>query len=191
MKTMKKLTFLFVFATLVFTFTNCSKSSDPAPTPALKSALDSVKANFIGTWTFKSVTVQQVSNGKIGTATDCSKAGLTSAGFTNTNWQNITPEPSFIYSGSNSNVTVSYPCLNNGGGLNDASTFDVTQLSANQFQIYSTSTSGAKTTLTFTLNKKDITSTSIKANFVSNGSAPNSGSVCATLGYVVTYQFTR
>jgi hypothetical protein len=189
MKSLKSL-FSIMLVAVVIALASCSKSSDP--TPAQKSALDSVKASLTGKWAFKSVTVQQISNGKVGTAVDCSKAGLTSAGFTNTNWQNVTPETTFFYAGGTSNeVSVSYPCLNNGAGTIDPSTVTVTQISPTQFQFYTTSTSGAKTTLTFTFNKKDITSTSVKATFVSNGTAPNSGSVCATLGYVVTYQFTR
>lgn len=188
---MKKLMIITMVALMAVTFTNCSKSGDPTPIQAQKTSLDSVKTAMVGTWKFKSVTVQQFGNGKIGTAVDCSKTGLTSAGFTNTNWQSLAGPLTYEYSNSTMNVNVFYPCQNNGAGTTDPSTFNVSQLDTNNFQFYSTSTSGAKTTLTFVINKHDITSTSIKAKLISNGTAPNSGYVSATLGYAVTYQFTR
>lgn len=186
---MKKhiLSLIMVVATVIFI--SCSKSGDP--TPKQMSSLDSVKASMTGTWLFKLATVTEISNNKTGTMVDCSKSGLFSAGFTNTNWESLAGVISFIYSGSVNAVTVNYPCSNNGSGFNDQSTFNISQLTADTFQFYSTSTSGAKTTLTFVIDKKDITPTSIKANLISNGTAPNNGYVSATLGYSVIYTFTR
>lgn len=179
MKIMKKISFLFVFAALAFTFVDCSKSSDP--TPAQKTALDSVKSALSGTWKFKSVTVTQTSNSKTGTAVDCGKAQLSSAGFSNTNWQQFTVEPNFTYTGSNSKVTIDYPCLS--GDPTDAASFIINQISSEVFNIQF-SDIGYTNLMTFQIKTSDIKTSNIKVTLISIGTISMNG-------YLTTYQFIK
>lgn len=179
MKTLKNLFFLSISTLVVATFTSCSKSSDP--TPVQKTALDSVKMALTGTWTFKSVTVTQISNGKTGTATDCSKTQLNSAGFSNQNWKNFTPEPTFAYAGSNSNVIINYPCLV--GNPSDNASFVITQISKEVFNVQFNDFSFTNL-MTFQVNSADTKTSTIKAILISTGSINMSD-------YTVTYNFTK
>jgi hypothetical protein len=160
---------------------SCSKSGDPAPTQAQKTALDSVKAAMTGVWKFTSVTVAQVSPSKSATTSTCGKAELSAAGFANTNWKNFTGEPNFTYASSDSKVTIDYPCLNN--DPTDAATFVITQVSSEVFNIEFNDI-GTTDIMTFQVKSSDVKTANIKATLISTGSVNMSG-------YNVTYQFTK
>lgn len=178
---MKKqiLSLIMVVATVILI--SCSKSGDPAPTQAQKTALDSVKLALSGTWKFSSVTVAQISPSKTATTSTCGKAELSAAGFANTNWKNFTVEPNFKYATSNSNVTIDYPCLS--GDPTDAASFVITQVSAEVFNIQFNDI-GYINLMTFQIKSSDVKTSNIKATLVSTGTVDMSG-------YKVTYQFTK
>ena len=78
----------------IVTFTSCGdKSTDPQPVVAGKTNLEIVKASLVGSWTFKSVKVTELSSGKSATTSTCSQSELIGAKFSNENWKDITPEP--------------------------------------------------------------------------------------------------
>lgn len=181
MKNLKNFSLVFLLAVLAFTFSSCSKSGDPTPTPAQKTALDSVKLAMTGTWKFTSVTVVQVSPSKTATTSSCDRTELSTAGFANTNWQNFTGEVNYTYAGSNSNVTIDYPCLS--GDPTDAASFVISQVSAEVFNI-KFSDLGYDNIMTFQVKSSDVKTSNIKATLISYGSVNMSG-------YNVTYHFTK
>lgn len=180
MKNLKSLFFLSIFALSVAMF-SCSKSGDPTPTTAQKTALDSVKAALTGKWTFSSVSVHQVSTNKSATTSSCGKSELTSAGFSNQNWKNFTPEPTFTYAGSNSAVTINYPCLTN--NPSDAASFVITQVSAKVFNVQFNDIATSNL-MTFQINSADTKTSTIKATLSSTGTVSMND-------YTATYLFTK
>jgi len=166
-----------LFAVLAITFSNCSKSGDPTPSstgPVVVSNLDQVKATLKGVWTFKDVTVTQISTGKSATTSTCAKTELAVAGlFTNTNWKSVTVEPIYTFSGIN-NVSAFYPCLPPSSSQTDPN-ITWTLIQNSDGTVTFTLSQGD----TFIINVSDISPNLIKASKVN------------TLGYVVVNQFTR
>lgn len=173
------LSLIMVVATMVTI--SCSKSGDPTPTQAQKTALDSVKAAMVGTWKFSSMTVKQISSGKSATTSTCGKAELTAANFGNTNWTPVTPEFNYTYktdgSASESNVCAT----------GTISVIVTTSLNADKSANVTISDAISKNVLSvYQVQSKNITSTTILANIVSDGSVS-----AASTGYSVLYKFTR
>lgn len=174
MKTIKNLSTILVFAVVAFTFTNCSKSDDPTPVQQqqTKTNLEVVKATFAGKWTFKSVTVTQNSSGKSATTSTCERTELASAGFTDTNWKAVSPEPTFTYTSDNQ-VSVNFPCL--AGNPTDSNV----KITATQNSDGTVLVNIPSENVSYIVNVSDIKETSIKASLVN------------TLGYTAILEFTK
>lgn len=177
---MKNLFSLILMVSVLF-LASCSKTDDPTPsapntpttptTPTVQTNLDKVKATLVGTWTFQSVKVTEISTSKSATTSTCAKTELKAAGlFTNTTWQNITPLPNFTYV-STTSVNVNYPCLVG----SPTSTESITLVENSD----GTVTMTIPNQNSYKVNPSDITTTSIKANLVNAN------------GYIVEYQFKR
>lgn len=176
---MKKLSILFVAAILAFTLSDCS-TSDPAPTPAQKTALDSVKAVMTGTWKFSSVAVMEISTGKSAATSTCSRDELKVKGlFTNTNWLQLTPEFNFIFNQDGS-ATMTNACIA------ASSSAKVTAVKNSDDTVTITIDGGGTAVQVYKLTSKNTSASSVKASLISDGNF-----VSATAGYNVVMTFTR
>lgn len=178
MKNLKCLFFLSVVALSVAMF-SCSKSGDPTPTTAQKTALDSVKSAMTGTWKFTSLKVTQVSSGKTASTSNCSKSELSTAGFGNTNYVPVTPEFNYTYGGSTSG-TMSNACA-------AVSTSASVSATLNSDKTVTVTINGGGTAVhVYNVKSTDISPNTIKATLISDGSTTSSGQ-----GYSVLITFSR
>lgn len=176
---MKKISILFAVALFAITFTNCSKSGDPAPTQAQKTALDSVKLAMTGTWKFSSLAVMELSSSKSASTSSCAKTELSSAGFANTNWQKITPEFTFVY-GGNTSAAGSNDCIT------ASANYAITATQNSDGTVNITFDAGGSSAQVYNVKSKAITSNLITTTFISVG-----GVVSSNYGYKVIVKFTR
>lgn len=176
MKNLKNILFLATIMVVSAIFTSCGSKNDD-PVPAKKTDLEVVQASLVGNLAFQSVVVSQISSGKTGKTSTCAKGELFGAGFTDTKWENLTPEPNFVFSGTSA-VSIAYPCLVSPEP--DPTTYTLTENTDGSFEFI------LPNNIEFKIKKEDITDTTLKAVLIKNGL-----SISNSLGYTVTYFFTK
>lgn len=163
----------------IVTMFSCSKKGDP--TPAQKTALDSVKLAMTGKWVFKSVTVTQISSGKSATTSTCAQSELYGAGFTNNNWQYFVGTLNFTYNSAASTVNMDTPCTNN--NIPVILTFNIIQVSSGVFNIQFSNIGNANYA-TFQVKSSDLKTSYITATLISWG-------IGSLKDYLTIYHFTK
>lgn len=169
-----------IMAVAVVILASCSKN-DPTPTQAQKTALDSVKAAMTGVWKFTSVTVAQISPSKSATTSNCGRAELYTAGFANTNWLLLTPEFNYTYN-SDGTASESNNCFTATAKIKVTPTLN----SDKSVNLTISDAISSNVLTVYQVKSKNITSTTILANIVSDGVVTSAGS-----GYTLLFKFTR
>jgi hypothetical protein len=184
MKTTMKNLFSLILMVSVLFLASCSKSDDPTPTtPTVQTNLDKVKATLVGTWTFQSVKVTEISTSKSATTSTCDRTELKDAKFTaglkKDVWIDLTPQFNFVYSSATS-AQGSNRCASAG------SPYNISIVENADKTVNVTLDAGGNAKQVYNVNINDITATTIKGILISNAD-----NISSTNGYRVEYEFKR
>jgi len=179
MKTLKSLFSILLISFALITVASCGdESTDPTPVKTTAQLnLEKVQAS-IGTsmnWTFKSVSVTEITSSKNGKTSDCAKTELKNANFGNVGWRDVTPIMNLKYKTGNY-VDIIYSC----------SVADDPNIKVSIVQDSDTNFTLNIAPFKFTVNSEDVTTSLIRVTLISNGTL-----VSSDIGYIVVYEFTR